>query len=232
MKKIVVFCLALCASCLLSAQKSSIYENDMNAFSVSAGLEKGRDVDGYSCQLGLSIKSRFEIEGSYIKTNFNTQDQYTYDGYINGVSGMLTYWLPSLQLNGKSSLNIGLKGGVESNDYKNYSYWKDEDTFIQYDGYSVGKLGLELGMTHWIDNQLIVMPTASAFYERGKSATVFRFLDTKEDCKGVTGKVGVYLLKKLNFNDALYLYPSVLFNYHERKAPVVFNLSIGMMVGY
>jgi len=232
MKKILVFCLALCTSGLLSAQTSSVFDEDMNAISVSAGLEKGLDVDGFSCELGLSLKSRFEIEGSFIRTNFNTPDQYTYDGYVNVVSGALTWWMLSKQLNTKTSFSLGLKGGVESNDYRNYWYWEDEDTFIEYNGYSVGKVGLEFSMNHWVDNQTIVMPSASVSYEMGKSATVYIFTNSKENCSGMTGKIGAYLMRKINFNDVLYLYPNVLFNYHERKAPVMLNLTVGLMVGY
>jgi len=232
MKKILVFYLALCTSGMLSAQLSSVYDEDMNAIHLSAGLEKGKEVDGFSCELGLSLKSHFEIEGSYIKTNFNTQDQYTYDGYINGVSGMLTWWFLSNQMDNKTSYSLGLKGGLESNDYRNYRYWKDEATFIEYDGYSVGKLGLTFAMNHWVDNQLIVMPTASAFYERGNSTTTNIFINSHDYCKGMTGKIGAYLMRKTNYSDVLYLYPSVLFNYHERKAPVMLNLTVGMMVGY
>ena len=48
----------------------------------------------------------------------------------------------------------------------------------------------------------------------------------------MTGNVGAYLMRKLNFNDVIYLYPNVQFNYHERKAPVMLNLTVGLMVGY
>lgn len=232
MKKIVVSCLALCAPFFLSAQIGSVYDEDMNAISISAGLEKGNEVDGFSVDLGLFIKSKFEVEGSYIKTNFNSQQQYTYDGYINGVSGTLTWWMLSKQLNNSTSLSLGLKGGVDSYDYRNYWFWKDDDTFIEYNGYVVGKMGLEVGVNHWVNNQLIVMPSASIYYEKGTSATVTTFVNSKDECEGMTGKVGAYLMRKLNFNDVVYLYPSVLFNYHERKTPFMFNLSIGLMVGY
>ncbi len=232
MKKNVVFGLVLLLPYLLSAQISSIYDEDMNAINISAGLETGKEVNGYSVDLGLSIKSRLEIEGSYVKTNFNTQDMYTYDGYINGYTGTLTWWLLSLPIGRSTNFSFGLKGGFDSFDFRNYLYRLDEDTFIEYDGYAVGRLGLEAGFSHWIDNQHIIIPSASVFYEKGKSTTINYFVDSHEDCQGMTGKVGAYLLRKLNFNDVLYLYPNVQFNYHERKAPVMFNLSFGMMVGY
>lgn len=232
MKKYAVFGFFLFVPYLLSAQISSVFEEDMNAINVAVGYEKGQEADGLSVDLGLSIKSRFEIEGSYVKTNINTQDMYTYDGYINGYTGTLTWWLLSLPVNRSSNFSLGLKGGFDSFDYKNYRFWQDEDTFLEYGGYAVGRLGIEAGFSHWIDNQHIIIPSASVFYEMGKSSTVYQFIDSKADCQGMTGRVGAYLLRKMNFNDVIYLYPNVQFNYHERKAPVMLNLTVGLMVGY
>jgi hypothetical protein len=232
MKKYVVFGLVLFLPYLLSAQISSVFEEDMNAINVGVGYEKGKQVDGLSIDLGLSIKSRVELEGSYVKTNINTQDMYTYDGYINGYTGTLTWWLLSLPVNRSSTFSLGLKGGFDSFDYKNYRYWEDEDTFIEYDGYAVGRLGVEASISHWIDNQHIIMPSASVFYEMGQSTTVNLFVDSQNACEGMTGKIGAYLLRKTNFNDVFYLYPNLQFNYHERKVPVMLNLSVGLMVGY
>lgn len=232
MKKYSLIYLVLCVPFFLSAQLNAVYDDDMNAISISAGLEKGKEVDGLSVDLGLAISKHFEVDASFIRSNFNTQDQYTYDGYINGLSGTLTWWWLSRNLSSNTSLSLGVKGGVESFDYKNYWYWKDEDYFFEYDGYSVVKLGLDMGLNHWIDSRYIVRPFASAFYEFGKSATIFQYSDENDVCQGVTGKVGAYFMRKLNYNDALFLSPSLLFNYHERKAPVMFNLSFGLMVGY
>lgn len=232
MKNYLVFALFLFVPYLLPAQISSVYEEDMNAINVAVGYEKGWEADGLSVDLGLSIKSRFEIEGSYVKTNINTQDMYSYDGYINGYTGTLTCWLLSLPVNKSTDFSLGLKGGFDSFDYKNYQYWQDEYTFLEYDGYAVGRLGVEVGLSHWIDNQHVIMPSASIFYEMGKSSTINAFVSSENSCQGMTGKVGAYLMRKINFNDVLYLYPNVLFNYHDRKVPFMVNLSIGLMVGY
>ncbi len=235
MKKILVVCLAFWAPFLLSAQISSVFEEDMNAIKISGGLERGKEVAGFSCQLGMSIKSRFEIEAQYTKTNFNTQDQYTYDAYINGLSGTVSWWLLKQPLSNNTLFNVGLKAGYESNDFKDYMYWEpgeEESVFIEYDGYSVGKLGVELAMNHWLDDRYLIRPSASIFGEMGRSGTVQSFSESLTDYMGVTGKIGAYLMKKINYNDVVYLYPSLMFNHHKRQPPVVFNLSIGFMVGY
>lgn len=232
MKKYILIGLVLFVPFLLPAQISSVYDEDMNAINVGFGLETGKEVSGYSVDLGFSLRSRVEIEAGYVKTNINGQDQYTYDGYINGYTGTLTWWLFTLPVTRSMTFSLGVKGGFDVFDYKNYRYWIDDDTFLEYDGYKVGRLGLEASAAHWFDSRHVIIPTVSAFYEIGTSTTIFQFVDSNQDCRGATGKVGAYLMRKLNYNDVLYLYPNLQINYHERKAPVMLNLTFGLMVGY
>lgn len=226
--------LVVCVLCtpLTIAQLSALLDEEFTVINLGAGLEVGRDIDGVTCHFKLDKPSRFSLDVDYVRTNFNTDDQYTYDGYVNGLSGVLTWWALNTPISPSIDFQIGLKAGGAGYGYRNYRYWEDatREHFISYDGFNVGKLGAELGLHYWFSDHLLVRPRVEAFGEWGKANLTRDSQPQSESYNGMTLKTGVALIKKVNATEAIFVEPNLLLNSY--KAPAVFNVTVGYLVGF
>lgn len=214
------------------AQMSSLLDEDFSVINLGGGLETGKDIDGLTCHISLDKPSRYSLDVDYVRTNFNTADQYTYDGFVNGFSGVFTWWAFNTPLNNAVDMQVGLKAGGAGYGYRNYQYWEDatREHFIRYDGFRVGKVGVEMAFHWWWSEHLLVRPRLEAFGELGRATLTRDSQPISEAYKGATLKLGTALIKKVNATEAFYLEPSLLVNSY--KAPAVLNLTVGYLIGF
>jgi len=230
MKKWFITVLIICMPLLATAQLSTVFEEETDAIILSAGLETGKEIAGFSCQAIWSINTLFDIEARYVRTNFNTDNQYTYDGYIDGFSGIVTWWMLKKNINRSLSVDLGLKAGIESNNYSMYSYWVDDDTFVEMNGYSGGKVGLDAVLNYWITDYSLLRPSLIVYGEAGLSSRTVSGMAVQSGYFGTTACAGVSYVKRLNLKDAFYVYPSVLLNTYNM--PIRYTITVGYLIAF
>ncbi|MDP4276021.1 MAG: hypothetical protein Q8914_00155 [Bacteroidota bacterium] len=237
MNKTLVVCAWLtCVSLTISAQVSSLMDQDQRGVVLAAGVQAGKDFNGYTCNLGWAINGRFDIEANIMHTSFNTDNQYTYDGVSNELEGLVTWWMIRQPLNRSLTLDLGLKAGLEKNHYDMYSYWtKDSegnnDKFYTYNGCMGGKLGLDLVMSCWLTEQLFIQPFATCFGELGESYQQNEGgIDETISFTRITGRIGLALVKQLPDNSACFIKPNILLN--TLNLPVCYNLTAGYIITF
>lgn len=213
-------------------QMSALLDENNTIIKFGAGLETGKEMNGFTCQVGLDWASRYSLDLHYTNTNINTNDQYTYDGTINGVSGLFTWWAVNTPLNQSMDFQLGLKGGTGRYGYRNFQYWEDDDRtqFIRYDNFTAGQLGFDLSLNYWLSDQLMLRPDLEALGHLGWETKVRNSQTVNEGYSNLTLKIGASLLKKLTPTDVIYIEPSLLLNSY--KAPAVINLTVGYMIGF
>jgi hypothetical protein len=235
MKQLLLYVVVIGLSMPVQAQVSTMTEEG-NAIGLAAGLQMGKEFDGFTCHLAWSIDSRFDIEANFVHTNYNTNDQYTYDGVSNGLEGTLTWWMLKKPFNRSLTLDLGLKAGFDNYAYRLYNYWtQDEDgnndSFYELNGYRGGKIGLETALSYWLTESLFVLPSFNVMGEMGNTlltnAGGFR---VRKTYIGMKSRLGVAIVKKLPDNCTAFLKPNVLFNTYEE--PVCYNITLGYIIGF
>lgn len=224
--------LLICTACSTVAltQMGGIMDEYEKVIHLGAGLETGREMNGFTGHLGLDWSSTFNLDIDYTHTEINTDNQYTYDGTIDGMSALFTWWALHRHLNRSTDLQLGLKGGGGSYGYRNYQYWENEDEFVRYDGLSAGALGLELGVNVWLSDHTVIRPRLEALGWLGTEKMARQNRSVRDAYANATVKIGAGFLKKITPTETFYLEPSVLLNSY--KAPAVVNLTLGYLIGF
>lgn len=232
LKQALLLLLCTMVSPMAMAQLSALLDKDFTVINLGAGLEVGKEIDGVTCHLRFDKPSRYSLDVDFVRNNFNTDDQYTYDAFVNGLSGVFTWWAFNPSVNRSVDLQLGVKAGGATYGYRDYRYWEDatREHFIRYDGFNVGKLGVELAMHYWLSDQMLLRPRVEAFGEWGQAHLTRDSQPKTEGYKDFTLKTGLALIKKVNQSEAIFVEPNVLIGSY--KAPVVLHVSVGYLIGF
>ncbi len=207
MKKILIIVCIVFTGIYASAQISPLLEKGKSGIGLKGIYESSYEFYSLGGKIGVSVKGNVDLELSYqnhiwgVEENDLITDGATSDYY----EGKITWWLIRKEITTDININLGASLGFCYGPFNNYLYLRDDGVIADYGYYMDGQLGIASSVDFHVGKNWHLQPTFAVIYESGRQQTKLNSGEIYESDNGVTGKVGLTVLKRFSKGDALYV---------------------------
>ena len=231
MKKLIILYLVVFSGLTATAQVSRYLEKGQSGLGIKISAPTTYGVQGFSAQIGGSIKGIVDIEVSYTKNAYNEKRlDYLLDNNANSslYEGWINVWLFRKEIIPAILVDICLWGGYAYSGYKNYRYMEPDTTIFQ--SYHEGQVGFEAGFTFKLTDTWWLQPGYFAYFAFGQERWDNKTGLVKNNYTGVGSSIYVGLAKKIK-KSTIYIQANQSFDSYQGSTNA-YKISLGYVLGF
>lgn len=207
MKKLLITLSIVFIGIYASAQISPLLEKGKSGIGLKGIYESSYGFYSLGGKIGVSLKGNVDFELTYQNHIWGKEEN---DLLSNGATsdyyeGKITWWLIRKEVIPDINVNFGPSVGFCYGPFKNYIYMMDDGVIADYGYYMDGQLGIASSVDFNVGNNWHLQPSFSVIYESGRQQDKIDSGEIYASDNGVTGKVGLTVLKRFIKGDALYV---------------------------
>lgn len=218
MKRLVLLLGFIGLSIALNAQLSGIMGTGKSGLGVTGGYVMGKGFTGNDVEVGISIKSLFDVEMDFLNVDFNEDRAglIRNDAFFGGYTGKVTWWMFRKPLKSDFDIEFGLSTAYDNYKYHSYQYYESDviipDVFVSY---YAGRIGLVADASYNFMKNWFVMPGLTSYYQYGKEKHREATVPVENNFSGMIGSVELTLGAHVMEMNTLYITASYVINSTE-----------------